>query len=75
MSASACCEQHFGQEEGTNSPVTETASLPLENVSHLPEVTLNYESVSANFKTLIKSLVIVLDISLSLILLKMTSTH
>lgn len=49
--ARACCEQHVSQEKGTNNPVIGTVNLPLENWSHLPEVTLNYESlVLANFK-------------------------
>lgn len=69
-SAGTCCEQRFSQEKGTNNAVTGTVNLPLENWSHLPEVTLNYQSlVFANFKIFIKSLVVILDVSVSLLLL------
>jgi len=40
-SAGACCEQCFGQERGTNDPVTGTVNLPVENWPYLPEVILN----------------------------------
>lgn len=65
-SADSCFEQCFTREQGTNNGVRGIANPPLEKWSHLPEVTLNYESiVFANFNTFMKSLVVIVGVSAS----------